>query len=112
MLARPHQEDTRIPDRLLSPPLTDSQCVHCQQPLDAAVTVAVRTDGAFHHAVCTHATCGPSEFGPLPAGQPAPVPADGYDMAMTAAAVDHGGADLPVLGSVFKRSFACWITVS
>lgn len=49
------------------------------------------------HVVHVHAACGPSEVVPLPEDHQPPVPADGYDMTMTAAVLDHGGATLPVL---------------
>ncbi|KAB7833532.1 hypothetical protein [Streptomyces mobaraensis] len=77
--------------------LADGQCVHCHRPLDGTVHLVVRTHGNFLHAVYVHAACGPSEIVELPADEAPPVPADGYDMAMTAAVLDHGGADLPVL---------------
>ncbi len=78
-------------------PLADGQCSTCRRPLDGTVNIVVRTNGSFTHVGYVHAGCGPSEviemgddFGPA-------APADGYAMTMTAAVLDHGGADLPVL---------------
>lgn len=77
--------------------LTGGQCVTCHEPLQGRVNMVLRTGGSFTHIVYVHDRCGPSEvvrmgpdFGPA-------APADGYDMTMTAAVLDHGGAALPVL---------------
>ncbi|MFJ2406674.1 hypothetical protein ACIOUE_35845 [Streptomyces xanthochromogenes] len=77
--------------------LTSGQCAVCDQPLTGTVNMVVRTGGTFTHVVYVHARCGSSQviemgpdFGPA-------TPADGYAMTVTAAVLDHGGADLPVL---------------
>ncbi|MCQ8194628.1 hypothetical protein [Streptomyces rugosispiralis] len=77
--------------------LTDGQCVTCRQPLDGTVNMVVRTNGSFTHVVYVHDRCGPSEVIPMGPDFAPAAPADGYDMTMTAAVLDHGGADLPVL---------------
>ncbi|MFE5730233.1 hypothetical protein ACFQ7A_04875 [Streptomyces sp. NPDC056528] len=77
--------------------LTTGQCADCQKPLTGMVNMVARTNGAFTHVVYVHEQCGPSEVVQMgPDFDPAP-PADGYAMIMTAAVLDHGGADLPVL---------------
>ncbi|MEU5647189.1 hypothetical protein [Streptomyces milbemycinicus] len=77
--------------------LSDGQCVSCWGPLTGTVNMVVRTINVFTHVVYVHDGCGPFEvirmgvdFGPAE-------PADGYDMTMTAAVLDHGGAALPML---------------
>ncbi|MFJ2561248.1 MULTISPECIES: hypothetical protein [unclassified Streptomyces] len=77
--------------------LVDGTCVYCRTRLEGTVNMVVRTNGTFVHVVYVHAACGPSEVVPLPEDHQPPVPADGYDMTMTAAVLDHGGATLPVL---------------
>ncbi|MGW4517961.1 hypothetical protein ACWEO4_39820 [Streptomyces sp. NPDC004393] len=57
----------------------------------------VRTGGTYTHVDYVQDRCGPSEVVQIgtdfaPAGS-----ADGYAMTITAAVLDHGGADLPVL---------------
>ncbi|MFF0430370.1 hypothetical protein ACFYUJ_39160 [Streptomyces sp. NPDC004520] len=77
--------------------LTDGQCADCQKPLTGTVNMVARTNGTFTHVVYVHEQCGPSEVVQIdPDFAPAP-PVDGYTMTMTAAVLDHGGADLPVL---------------
>ncbi|MGW2421359.1 hypothetical protein ACWC0C_19295 [Streptomyces sp. NPDC001709] len=75
--------------------LATGQCIACRQPLDGTVNMVVRTGGTYTHVVYLHDRCGPSEVIQMgPGFAPA---ADGYDMTMTAAVLNHGGADLPVL---------------
>ncbi|MFF4554388.1 hypothetical protein [Streptomyces sp. NPDC001422] len=59
--------------------------------------MVLRTGKAFTHVVYVHDRCGPSEVVPMGPDFAPGAPADGYDMTMTAAIVDHGGAALPVL---------------
>ncbi|NMI63189.1 hypothetical protein [Streptomyces sp. RLA2-12] len=77
--------------------LADGTCVYCRTCLEGTVNMVVRTNGTFVHVVYVHAACGPSEVVPLPDDHQPPVPADGYDMTMTAAVLDHDGTNLPVL---------------
>ncbi|MBT2469378.1 hypothetical protein J7E97_16215 [Streptomyces sp. ISL-66] len=77
--------------------LADGRCVACSRPLDGTVHMVVRTNGSFTHVVYVHAGCGPSEVIQMGPDFAPAAPADGYDMTMTAAVLDHGGADLPVL---------------
>lgn len=74
-------------------PWATGTCAHCARPLDGRVNLAVRTDGQLFHIVYVHAGCGPSEVIPTAQLQPAAE----TDMRMTAAVLDHGGADLPAL---------------
>ncbi|MFD3907837.1 hypothetical protein ACFXOL_10990 [Streptomyces californicus] len=77
--------------------LTGGQCVACRQPLTATVNMVVRTNGSFTHVVYVHDRCGPSQIIDMVGDFAPAAPADGYDMTMTAAVLDHGGTDLPVL---------------
>lgn len=77
--------------------LTSGICASCREPLTGTVNTVVLTGGTFTHVVYVHDRCGPSEVIQTGAGLGPSVPADGYDMTMTAAVLDHGGADLPVL---------------
>ncbi|MFG3207939.1 hypothetical protein [Streptomyces sp. NPDC048192] len=77
--------------------LTDGRCVTCRQPLDGTVNMVVRTNGAFTHVSYAHDRCSRSEVIQMGPDFAPATPADGYDMTMTAAVLDHGGADLPVL---------------
>lgn len=77
--------------------LVDGTCAYCRTRLQGTVNMVVRTSSTFVHVVYVHAACGPSEVVPLPADHQPPAPADGYDMTMTAAVLDHGGINLPVL---------------
>ncbi|WP_328974021.1 hypothetical protein [Streptomyces sp. NBC_00239] len=77
--------------------LANGQCVVCDQPLTGAVNMVVRTGGTFTHVVYVHDRCGPSQVIEMGEDFAPAAPADGYAMTMTAAVLDHGGADLPVL---------------
>lgn len=77
--------------------LVDGTCVSCDEPLTGAVNMVVRTNGAFTHVSYAHAKCGPSEVIQMGPDFAPATPADGYSMTMTAAVLDHAGADLPVL---------------
>ncbi|WP_093804070.1 hypothetical protein [Streptomyces sp. Wb2n-11] len=77
--------------------LTSGQCVVCDRPLAGAVNMVVRTGGTFTHVVYVHDRCGPSRVIQMGDDFAPAEPADGYAMTMTAAVLDHGGADLPVL---------------
>ncbi|MFE7268202.1 hypothetical protein ACFU9B_40395 [Streptomyces sp. NPDC057592] len=77
--------------------LADGQCVTCRQPLDGTVNMVVRTNGTFTEVSYAHARCSRSEVSQMGPDFAPAAPADGYAMTMTAAVVDHGGADLPVL---------------
>ncbi|WP_438297802.1 hypothetical protein [Streptomyces sp. HUAS TT7] len=77
--------------------LTDGECVACRQRLTGTVNMVVRTNGSFTHVVYVHDRCGPSEVIAMGPDFAPAAPADGYAMTMTAAVLDHGGADLPVL---------------
>ncbi|MEU5610561.1 hypothetical protein AB0H03_17805 [Streptomyces sparsogenes] len=77
--------------------LGNGQCLTCSQPLDGTVNMVVRTGGHYTHVGYVHARCGPSEVIRMGPDFAPAAPADGYDMTMTAAVLDHGGADLPVL---------------
>ncbi|AEY94366.1 hypothetical protein SHJG_p251 (plasmid) [Streptomyces hygroscopicus subsp. jinggangensis 5008] len=77
--------------------LAGGQCVTCRRPLDGTVNVVVRTNGSFTHVGYVHAGCGPSEVIEMGDDFAPAEPADGYAMTMTAAVLDHGGADLPIL---------------
>ncbi|WP_327299957.1 hypothetical protein [Streptomyces sp. NBC_01197] len=79
--------------------LTSGQCVLCSQPLTGTVNMVVRTGGTYTHVVYVHARCGPSQVIQMGPDFAPAEPADGYTMTMTAAVLDHGGADLPVLVS-------------
>lgn len=78
-------------------PLAGGQCLTCRRPLDGTVSMVVRTNGSFIHVAYVHAACGPSEVIEMDDDFSPATPADGYAMTMTAAVLDHGGADLPVL---------------
>ncbi|MER5876145.1 hypothetical protein ABT119_09475 [Streptomyces sp. NPDC001910] len=77
--------------------LVDGQCVTCREVLQGRVNMVLRTGGSFTHVLYVHDRCGPSEVVPMGPDFAPAAPADGYDMTMTAAVVDHGGAALPVL---------------
>lgn len=77
--------------------LTGGQCITCHGPLQGRVNMVLRTGGSLTHVVYVHDRCGPSEVVRMEPGFAPAAPADGYDMTMTAAVVDHGGAALPVL---------------
>ncbi|MGW3563530.1 hypothetical protein ACWDSL_06455 [Streptomyces sp. NPDC000941] len=77
--------------------LADGTCVSCEEPLVGTVNAVVCTNGAFTHVSYVHARCGPSQVIQIGADFSPTAPADGYEMTMTAAVLDHGGADLPVL---------------
>ncbi|MET9777644.1 hypothetical protein ABZ023_25865 [Streptomyces sp. NPDC006367] len=77
--------------------LTHGQCVVCERPLTGTVNMVVRTGGTFTHVVYVHDRCGPSQVIHMGEDFTPAAPADGYAMTMTAAVLDHGGADLPVL---------------
>ncbi|MFD8621678.1 hypothetical protein [Streptomyces sp. NPDC059513] len=77
--------------------LATGQCVTCRQPLDGTVNMVVRTGGTYTHVVYVHDRCGPSQVIRMGDDFAPAAPADGYAMTMTAAVLDHGGADLPVL---------------
>lgn len=77
--------------------LTTGQCVVCDWPLTGLVNMVVRTGGTFTHVVYVHDQCGPSQVIQMGPDFAPAEPADGYTMTMTAAVLDHGGADLPVL---------------
>ncbi|MFD9714444.1 hypothetical protein ACFWBR_41485 [Streptomyces sp. NPDC060006] len=77
--------------------LATGQCVTCRQPLDGIVNMLVRTNGSFTHVVYVHDRCGPSQVIRMGDDFAPATPADGYAMTMTAAVLDHGGTDLPVL---------------
>ncbi|WP_431776318.1 hypothetical protein [Streptomyces cucumeris] len=77
--------------------LATGQCVTCGQPLDGTVNMVVRTGGSYTHVVYVHDRCGPSQVIQMGPDFAPAAPADGYAMTITAAVLDHGGADLPVL---------------
>ncbi|MGW1101306.1 hypothetical protein ACWD64_37885 [Streptomyces antibioticus] len=77
--------------------LTSGQCVVCDRPLTGIVNMVVRTGGTFTHVVYVHDRCGPSQVIQMGDDFAPAAPADGYAMTMTAAVLDHGGADLPIL---------------
>lgn len=77
--------------------LASGQCVICDRPLTGTVNMVVRTGGTFTHVVYVHDRCGPSQVIQMGDDFAPAAPADGYAMTMTAAVLDHGGADLPVL---------------
>jgi hypothetical protein len=72
--------------------LTKGQCVACSQQLDGTV----RTGGTYTRVGYVHDRCSPSEVVQMGADFAPAESADGYAMSMTAAVLDHGGADLPV----------------
>ena len=77
--------------------LDTGQCLTCGQPLGGTVNTVVRTGGTYTHVGYVHDRCGPSEVIQMGPDFAPAAPADGYAMTMTAAVVDHGGANLPVL---------------
>ncbi|MFG2435776.1 hypothetical protein [Streptomyces sp. NPDC048508] len=77
--------------------LSGGQCATRREPLQDRVNMVLRTGGSFTHVVYVHDRCGPSELVRMGRDFASSVPADGCDMTMTAAVVDHGGAALPVL---------------
>ncbi|MFJ4894975.1 hypothetical protein ACIP5U_34025 [Streptomyces sp. NPDC088788] len=77
--------------------LAGGQCATCREALTGRVNMVLRTGGSFTHVVYVHDRCGPSEVVRMGPDFAPDAPADGYDMTMTAAVIDHGGAALPVL---------------